>query len=86
MAICGFRADNYDFGLLEGAGLKQMVSFLQKTRAGLPLGEAEGEGNGSMVEALQRAGLVSLRDQTVFIAPQGEKLLDTFQSVLQSSE
>ena len=78
MAICGFRADNYSFSLLEADGLDRLISLLEKARSGFPLAEA-GEKGSSWIEAFQRSGLVSLQRQQVFLAPKGEALLKSYQ-------
>ena len=75
MAICGFRADNFSFGLLEGEDLKKVLSLLEKARNGLPLREA-GQDTVQWVEAFERTGLLALRDDKAFLEPEGVRLLE----------
>ena len=81
MAICGFRADNYSFGLLEGGVLQQILSLLEKAREGLPLKDA-GQDEAKWIEAFERSGLLTLRDEKSFLEPEGIRLLETCRNLL----
>ena len=76
MAICSFRADNFDFpGLLTGEDLGTVLAWLARIQNGFPLSEAEREGGTQLIESFVRSGLASVREGAVFLDPSGEKLL-----------
>ena len=77
MAICSFRADNYDFeSLLLGGELRVVVSLLERARQGLALCEAGGEAETRILESFSRSGLVALRARTAVLEPAGLEFLD----------
>jgi len=83
MAICSFRADNYDLeGPLPGGELGRILVLLEKAGPGLAHCEAGGEEEILLLRACARAGLVTIRDQAAFLEPAGRKFVDAFRGLL----
>ncbi len=81
MALCGFRADNYRFGLLEGEGLGKVLSLLERVEGGLNREQAAEE-EPPLLETLRKSGLVSFRENGITLSPQGEELLATCRALM----
>ena len=81
MAICGFRADNYPFGLLEGEGLARVLSLLEKIKHGPGREQHPAEGD-PLWERLRGAGFVCFRAGECSLTSDGERLLETCRALL----
>jgi hypothetical protein len=84
MALCGFRADNFRFGLLEGEGLPRILSLLEKIEQGFSPEEAAEE-DAVVIRGLRHSGLASARGEKIFLTIQGDKLLETCRTLVRSS-
>jgi hypothetical protein len=80
MALCGFRADNFRFGLLEGQGLPRILSLLEKIERGFAPEEAAEE-DSAVIRGLRQSGLASARGGKLFLTLQGDQLLETCRSL-----
>ena len=76
MALCGFRADNFRFGMPGGEGLSQVLSLLVKLSDGFSRDEA-GKAEAVLLDGLERSGLLFHRDGKAYLTPEGETLLQT---------
>jgi hypothetical protein len=85
MAICGFRADNFPFGLLEGGDLDRLTSLLERVQGGLPEVDVNEEWTG-WIEACRQAGLMKLQGERVLLQPEGERLLSTCRALLRETK
>jgi hypothetical protein len=74
MGICGFRADSFDFGLLDGGELSRIASFLERVEEGATVEGLCAEW-GSVLESLETAGLVSCQGAAVFLESKGKAFL-----------
>jgi len=81
MALCGFRADNYRFGLLEGEGLARALSLLERVAEGLPAAAPAPQEDGPLLERLLEAGLLARREGGLCLARRGAELLDTVRAL-----
>lgn len=84
MAICNFRADSFEFGLLEGKDLNRVLGLLEKVKAGLPIAEA-GEEEASWIRAFVKSGLLSVKEGKAFLESEGEGLLKTCRQLLKQA-
>lgn len=83
MAICGFRADNFSFGLLDGDGMQRVVSVLEEARREACLDTADDDdARAACLEAMTAAGLVAVRDRKVVLEPRGRALLRAFDAAI----
>ena len=74
MAICGFRADNLSFGLLDGESFTQLVSILEQAASGISLEGADAPLL-ARIEPLREAGLLAAPGPTVHLTPAGRRFL-----------
>ncbi|MEW6444320.1 MAG: hypothetical protein AB1640_25530 [bacterium] len=80
MGICGFRADSFDFGLLEGGELRRLADLLQAVEQGATAEDLVREGDG-VLASLEQAGFVSLRGKAISLEDKGKALLDAMRSL-----
>ncbi len=83
MALCGFRADNYPFGFLEGEGLEQVLSLLEAIERGLSPDLAPDEED-PLLQGLLGAGFVGFRKGGCSLSPDGERLLETCRALIRA--
>jgi hypothetical protein len=81
MALCGFRADNYRFDLLEGEGLARVLSLLERVESGFSREQAA-DPESLLLEHLRRSGYVFFRETGISLSPQGERLLETCRTLI----
>jgi len=84
MAICGFRADNYPAGLLEGEALHRVLSLLEELSKGVPEEDVH-EKDAALLDVLKRSGLVALPEKGLSLSPAGEKLLEACRGLIKPS-
>ena len=84
MAICNFRADNFEFGLLEGQDLNRVFGLLEKVKKGFPIEEAKEE-EVSWIDAFVKSGLVAVKQDKAFLGPEGKRLLETCRQLLKQA-
>lgn len=84
MAICNFRADSFEFGLLEGKDLNRVLGLLKKVKKGFPIEEAHEE-EASWIDAFVKSGLVAVKEDKAILEPQGEGLLETCRQLLKQT-
>jgi len=84
MALCGFRADNYPLGLLEGEDLHRILSLLEKLADGGTVEDIE-ERDSVLLDALKRSGFVSSPEEGMRLSSEGEQFLETCRALIRSA-
>jgi len=74
VGICGFRADNFDFGLLDGGEVGRIASFLERVEQGATV-EDLGTDWVQVLDSLQTAGLVSCQGKEISLEAKGKAFL-----------